>query len=371
MKTNTKLAVGLALAIIIVAISAHLLRKQQPEATATAVLVLIPETGPAAEYARYSRMGFDLGVDAAKKQGLPRLELVYSDTKSNPKDGLSALQQSLIARKPALVVSLLSSVTKAVAPVLAEQGIPVIANAVAAPGLAKPDQGLFRAFPTSNEVSALACARLKDLNAQKLIMVYVNDEYGLGCRTTFSDQAKQLGLEILAAEPFEAVQKDFRTQWERLLALKPDAIFIAGYGPGYSAVLQQLAERSFAGTIITDFTLTAPPVLKAVQGLPDGALVVTAKISPEFRAQAKLAFPDAAYFVNVATAHDSILLTAEASKLVSEGKAKSISAALKLASNAKAALGMVSFNDKGDVVVPMEIVTLKALRAELAEGKSQ
>jgi branched-chain amino acid transport system substrate-binding protein len=269
-------------------------------------------------------------------------------------------------RKPALVVSLLSSVTKAVAPLLAEQGIPVIANAVAAPGLAKPEQGLFRVFPTSSEVSALACARLKDLNAQKLIIVYVNDEYGLGCRTTFSDQAKQLGLDILAAEPFEAVQKDFRTQWERLLALKPDAIFVAGYGPGYAAVLQQLAERNFAGTIITDFTLTAPPVLKAVQGLPDGTLVVTAKISPEFRAHAKLTFPDAAYFVNVATAHDAILLTAEASRLVSEGKAKSISAALKIASNTRAALGTVSFNDKGDVLVPMEIVTLKSLKADAA-----
>jgi branched-chain amino acid transport system substrate-binding protein len=370
MKTSTKVILFAAFAVAL-AIGAYVFRKPTGATSTTPIVVLIPETGPAAEYARYSRMGFDLGVAAAKRQGLPNLELVYADTKSNPKDGLSALQQALVSQKPVLVISLLSSVTKAIAPVMAEQGVPVIANAVAAPGLAKPEQGLFRVFPTSSEVSALACDRLKELGRKRVVIVYVNDEYGLGCRTTFTEKAKEAGLEILASEPFEAVQKDFRTQWERLLALKPDALFVAGYGPGYVAVLQQLTERTFSGTIMTDFTLTAPPVLKAVSGLSEETLVVAPKISNAFRSEAKRTFRDAAYFVNVATAHDAILLAAEAAQLVREGKAKNILEALKTASNANAALGTVSFNANGDVVVPMEIVTLKALQAEPSEEKSQ
>lgn len=365
MKTSTKVILFAAF-VVALAIGASVFRKPTGATSTTPIVVLIPETGPAAEYARYSRMGFDLGVAAAKRQGLPNLELVYADTKSNPKDGLSALQQALVSQKPVLVISLLSSVTKAIAPVMAEQGVPVIANAVAAPGLAKPEQGLFRVFPTSSEVSALACERLKELGKKRVVIVYVNDEYGLGCRTTFTEQAKEAGLEILASEPFEAVQKDFRTQWERLLALNPDALFVAGYGPGYLAVLQQLAERKFSGTIMTDFTLTAPSVLKAVPGLPEGTLVVTPKISDAFRSEAQRTFRDAAYFVNVATAHDAMLLAAEATKLVSEGKSKSLIDALTIAFNADGALGKVSFNDKGDVIVPMEISDLKSLRLEMS-----
>lgn len=370
MKTSTKLFL-FAIVAIAVAIGSYLFTKPAPSPSATPVIVLIPETGPAAEYARYSRMGFDLGAANAQKQGLPSLRLVYADTKSNPKDGLSALQQALVSKKPALVISLLSSVTKAVAPVLAEQDVPVIANAVAAPGLAKPDQGLFRVFPTSREVSAIACARLGDLNAKRVIVVYVNDEYGLGCRTTFAEEAKKVNLQILASEPFEAVQKDFRTQWERLLALNPNAVFVSGYGPGYVSVLQQLSEKAFSGTIITDFTLTAPPVFKAVTGLPGETLVIAPKISDVFRSEAKRVFHDASYFVNVATAHDAILLAAEAAKLVKEGKSVNMTEGLKVASNANAALGKVSFNGDGDVVVPMEIVSLKAIRRESAETENR
>lgn len=362
MKTNLKLILLIAV-LLGAAIGAFLFRAPPADGSAspTSIVVLIPETGPAAEYARYSRMGFDLGLSSARAQGLPNLQLVYADTKSNPKDGLSALQQALVSTKPALVISLLSSVTKAVEPVLAQQGIPVIANAVAAPGLAKPDQGLFRVFPTSTEVSSLVATRLRELGATKVVVVYVNDEYGLGCRTTFSDEARELGLSILAEEPFEAVQKDFRTQWEKLLNLGPDAVFVAGYGPGYAAVLQQLAERSFTGTIITDFTLTAPPVLRATENLPEETLVVAPKISPEFKALTKQSFPDAAYYVNIATAHDAVLMVAQASKLVSDGKFGSLSEALKNATSANGALGKVSFDAKGDVVVPLEIVTLQSL----------
>jgi len=354
------------LTLAAIASTVYFLQKPSTEPAITRVLVLIPETGPAAEYARYSKMGFELGIQAVNEQKLRQLKITYADTKSNPKDGLSALQYALSVEKPDIVISLLSSVTKAVAPVLAEQRIPVIANAVAAPGLAKPEQGLFRVFPTSSEVSALACARLKGLNSHGVVVVYVNDEYGLGCRTTFSEHAKQLGLEILAAEPFEAVQKDFRTQWERLLALNPDAIFVAGYGPGYATVLQQLAERRFDKTIVTDFTLTAPSVIKAVQGLPDGTLVISPKVPREFISRSRRSFSDAAYFVNIATAHDAILLAAEASKLVSDGKSKNLIDALRVASNTQAALEKVSFNDKGDVIVPMEIITLKSLRLEIS-----
>ena len=250
MKTNTKIAVAAVVAIALVAVVSFS-RNSTSEDKPTHVVVLIPETGPAAEYAKYSRMGFDLGIASAKAQGLAVPELIYADTRSNPKDALSALQQSLAVSSPSLVISLLSSVTKAIAPVAAEQGIPVIANAVAAPGLANPSQGLYRVFPTSDEVSALASSRLVELGAKNAIVVYVNDEYGIGCRQTFAEQASLSGLEVLASEPFEVVQKDFRNQWERLLEQNPDALFIAGYGPGYAAVLQQLAERSYTCLLYT------------------------------------------------------------------------------------------------------------------------
>lgn len=330
--------------------------KQQPPADLN-VLVLIPLTGPAAEYARYSKMGFDLGIQKATADGLS-VKVKFVDTKSNPKEATTALQQELLGTRPDAVVPMLSSVTKAVDPILRQNNLLSIANAVAAPGLANPTESRFRMFPTSETVSELAAKAAKDAGAKTTLIVYVNDEYGLGCLTTFKAKAAEASLQLVADEPFTAIEKDFRTQWNRLLALKPDSVFVAGYGPGYVAVLQQLAESRYSGVIITDFTLTAPPVFKAVSGVKEGTLIVAPDTRGEFEQEVLKSFPDAGYFVNIGTAYDAIIALANARR-VSQSEKQPVTQTLGKVNVGQGAFGPVRFASNGDQIIPLSVYVVR------------
>jgi branched-chain amino acid transport system substrate-binding protein len=321
------------------------------------LVVLIPLTGPAAEYSRFSKMGFDLGIQKATAEGLS-VKVKFVDTKSNPGEATTALQQELLLSRPDAVIPMLSSVTKAVDPILRQNGLLSIANAVAAPGLANPAEARFRMFPTSETVSEFAAKAAKDAGAKTALIVYVNDEYGLGCLTTFKAKASEASLQLLAGEPFSAVEKDFRTQWSRLLALKPDSVFVAGYGPGYVAVLQQLAETRYAGVIVTDFTLTAPPVFNAVSGVREGTLIIAPDTKPEFEREVLKAFPDAGYFVNIGTAYDAILGIAVAHH-TSQQNQQPIAQVLGKIEVKNGAFGSVRFDGNGDQVIPLSVYVVK------------
>lgn len=316
------------------------------------VLVLIPLTGPAAEYAKYSQMGFSLAERDIIPVGGASIKVRYVDTRSDPKEAVTALNQALLVKRPDAVIALMSTILKAVGPVLEQQHIPVIANAVAAPNVARPDQGLFRVFPTADVVARTAVDLASKNNCKTIALVYVNDEYGAGTRESLAASAEKQGIQVSSAEPFAPVERDFRNQWKRILANNPDCVFVAGYGPGYSAVLQQLGEQAYQGTVVTDFTLSAPHVLKATGGVKDGTFVIGPAIRPEFRDKALAAFPNAAYFVNVATAYDALRLLGAAG---ADDNSVPLATRISRVNLQDGAFGSLRLAASGDEEIPMTV----------------
>lgn len=338
---------------------------RQHDANTLNVLVLTPLTGPAAQYARYSKMGFDLAERDINAAGTFRINVKYVDSMSNPKDAMSALNQELLRQSPDAAIVQLSSVIKAVAPVFIQKKIPIIANAVAAPNVADPSKGVFRVFPTSDDVARIAIDIALKNGLKTIAVVFLNDEYGIGSRESIAKYAAQNGVRVIAEEPFTSLEKDFRTQWKRILEKEPASVFVAGYGPGYSAVLQQLAEQKYAGAVITDFTLTAPSVFQATGGVKEGTYVIAPDVSTEFQKTALAAYPDAAYFINVASAYDALQLLSQASR--SAGASKSLTSQIAVASIEHGAVGKLKMAITGDAVIPMTYFRVKDGKLQIAK----
>lgn len=330
------------------------------------ILILTPETGPASEFARYSRMGFELAVAEMEENALQNgsLKVVYADSKSNPRDGLAALNQKLLTDKPAVIISQLSSVTSAIKQRALREGIPVIANAVAAPRVADPSKGIFRVFPTSTQVSHIAASTLSEMEAESVAIVYVNDEYGVGSLNTFEEAVKGKDLQLLHSEAYQIVERDFRIQWARILQLDPEAVFVVGYGPGYIAVLQQLAESDYSGIIMTDFTLTAPPVYKTTNALPGNTLVLSPIILDSFKKMVEGSFSDPAYYINIASAYDSVKMAISAIEK-SDSKDVSVTDAMEEAIINHGSFGDgLAFDQNGDLKITLEVNTLDNIRKQ-------
>jgi len=69
----------------------------------------------------------------------------------------------------------------------------------------------------------------KKLGVTKVAVFYDNDDYGKGLMKSFVDEAKNIGLEVVASESYiRERDQDFKAPLTKIKALEPDAIFISG-----------------------------------------------------------------------------------------------------------------------------------------------
>ncbi len=330
---------------------------QQPVSGQLNISVLLPSTGPAATFSTYSKQGFDWALSDIRKEYGDKLSISYEDTQTNPKVGVTLYNKVTTTEKPKVIIVLLSSVTKAIKPLLDRKSM-VIASAVATPGISDPSKFLFRVFASSNEVAQKASEYILKKEKNTASVIYVNDEYGVGSMTSFKQKYESGGGKVVDVEPFSLTEKDFRTQWQKTIKNKPSALWITGYGPGYVTVLTQLREFSYEGLIVVDWTITAPEYLEATSGVKNGTVVVTPVITQEFQKLYEEKFGKAGYMVNVGYSYDAIKMIWNAYSK-SDGSVESIAKNFSSINDFKGATGDIVVLPSGDITAKYQLNQLQ------------
>ena len=95
--------------------------------------VILPLTGPAASTGADFQQGMQLAIEDLK----PRVEFDIQDSKSNPRDGLSAAQQ-LVTKDIDVLSSILSAISVPLVPLATENQIPLVSSVVPRPPPPRP-----------------------------------------------------------------------------------------------------------------------------------------------------------------------------------------------------------------------------------------
>lgn len=266
------------------------------------VSVLLPLTGPGASGGNDSKNGFELAINEIKAKG-GQIEITYEDTQTNPKTAVSIFQSLQISSNPPnVLVPQLSSVMKALQPILSKD-ILTVATGVSIPGVADASQHRFSIFPSSTGIGNTAANWARKQNAKKPCVIYVNDEYGQSCLLSFQ---QSFGASSIISVPFGLLEKDFRSQWQKIIERDADCVFIAGYGPGYLAVIKQMREQGYQGMVILDWSVTSPDYMAALVEAVDGANVVSVKIPSEFTEKYRSAFGKEGSYINAGFSYDTL-----------------------------------------------------------------
>ena len=319
------------------------------------VAVFAPLTGPAASGGIATKEGFDLALDALQKSGA-RLVLEYVDTKTSPKVAITAFEQTLALNKPDAVILELSSVTRAIRPLLSGR-VFALATAVAAPDIADPENNLIRFFPNSKGVATVAANAAFSRGLQNCVVVHVNDDYGKESARVFSDRYRAVGGEVLVTEAFGLLERDFRGQAAKLIDKTPDCVWVTGYGPGYLTVLNQLRETGYQGTILTDWSITAPDYFSSVKD-KDRILVVSPLVLDNLTNEYYSRFQKKGFMVNVAYAYDSLMLLKQAFD-ASDGTPHGITDAIVAKGSFKGVAGSSTILPNGDIVASYGLFEVK------------
>jgi branched-chain amino acid transport system substrate-binding protein len=244
MNQSTKWISGIIAVVAVVAVGYVVFSGQRkPIATEPIkIAAILPLTGDLAEYGEDELASFRLFIDDWNKKNDKKIELFIEDSKSDPKQAISAFNKLLAFTKPKFILTLGSSISLAIQPLANEKQIPVVTVA-ANPQVA---QGyMIQNLPTTDDYVSLNVKDMLNRKLTKVGFIFRNDDLGKGARESF---IKKLNGKItIIEEPVLVDETDFRTAITKIKSEKPEAIFVIHTGKKLGLLISQI--RTIMGNV--------------------------------------------------------------------------------------------------------------------------
>jgi branched-chain amino acid transport system substrate-binding protein len=200
-----------------------------------------------------------------------KVELIVYDDRLKAEEAVAIANKLIEKDKVVGVVSgSYSGPTRVSAPIFQKAGMPMVAGYAVHPDVTwdpntkKPNDFMFRnGFLGEIEGAAAAQFAVKDLKAQKISMIYMDNDFGRSISAGFAARAEKLGAKILAKEMYKFPgEKDFRPFLTRIKEGNPDVIFAAGYYNEAASIVRQAKELVSKRRFWARRGLTLPSSLK-------------------------------------------------------------------------------------------------------------
>lgn len=247
--------------------------------------VLLPLTGNASAIGEYVKTGIELGVAGINARGGisgKPLEVIYEDTKNDPKEGVSIINRLVSTENIPAVVVAMTGVANAVIPVADANKIVVMATTVSASGITDKSPYAFRLFVTADlDAAAMAKFAGEQIGLKNVAIIHVNDDFGISFARVFRANFASQGRLIAHQEAYEKGSTDFRTILQKVKAADPDGIYLLGYDNNLGLLPQQIREAGISAPLLSIGTLGQPNVMKQAGATLEGAYFTTTEFAAD------------------------------------------------------------------------------------------
>lgn len=346
------------------------------------LLVAVPMTGDMAASGQGVERGVRMAVeDETALGGLPKIEVVVSDDRSDPFEAAAVARRAVDDPSVFAVIGHLTSGCAIEASrVYAQAALAMITPSATATALTsqqdRPDWGgervVFR-LPPSDAMQGEFAAEyaVKRLSLKRFVLVHDRSPYGLGLAETFRGALERKGG---VASHFEAVtlgDKDFTPVVKMIMAARPEAVFYGGIYMEAGLLIKQARAAGYKGAFLSGDATKNTDFFESAGAASDGAYISISGVPVE-------ALPSAADFIEryqkrwagaVPRAYDHYGYEAARVALTALRRAgspdrKKVLEAVRN-TNMRAMVGDISFDSKGDTL--RGIVTMT--KADFARKK--
>lgn len=367
--TMKKLWIGIIIVVVVLAI-VFVVTKTKKESEEIKIGAILPLTGGAALYGEALKNGIELAVEQINtKSGIRgrKISVIYEDDANLPNNGVSAVRKMLETEKVSVIIGGAgSSVAMAIAPIANKQRVILLSPTATAPALTQSGKYFFRIWPSDNyDGSYMAKFAFEKLGLRKVSILYVNNDYGLGIEQVFKTEFKKLGGGILNSESYDLGTTDFRTQLTKIKGNNPEAIYLPGYFKEFTIILRQIRELGIKARILSVNSFYDPKLLEIAGKAAEGAIFTYPTYDPKSKDpiiqefvkafQAKYGKEPDAFAVQ---GYDCMKIIAYA---IEKGgySADGIQKAMAQIKDFPAIGGRTTFDENGDVIKPLRILTVK------------
>jgi len=215
-----------------------------------------PLTGEAATFGVSTKNGYDLAVAEWNAKGGvlgKQVKLVFADDKGDPAEGATVYTKLIEQDKAcAIVGTVMSKVSLAGAPICQAAKVPMIATASTNPKVTGVGNFVFRAcFIDPFQGTVGAKFAFDDLKAKKAACLFdVGNDYTKGLSEFFKTKFTALGGEVVGFEGHATGTSDFKAQLTKVLAAKPDVLYVSDYYSDVAIIAKQALELGFKGPLV-------------------------------------------------------------------------------------------------------------------------
>jgi len=186
--------------------------------------------------------GYELNLPLARDKGIPNLggakiEVIYADTKGDPKNGLAEAERLITEEKVvALIGAYQSAVTKTASQAAERLKTPFVCSDSSSPTLTERGfKYFFRVSPHDGTMARNQFEFLKDLETQQskkvktVALIYENTEFGSNVAKMQRQYAKEFGYDVVADIAYPANASDVTSEVGKVISAKPDVVMHAAY----------------------------------------------------------------------------------------------------------------------------------------------
>lgn len=216
-------------------------------------------TGKYSTNGEHTQRGYDLAVKLINEAGgitvdgqSYMLDIIYYDDESTPARG-AQLAERLINQDGVeyMLGPYSSGLTKAIAPVTEQYGVPMVeANGASLSLFTEGYQYLFAVLSTTEQYLAsavalaaeIAVAEGRDPSTLTLAAAFENDPFSQDIRTGVLADAEALGIKVVIDDQLPPELNDMAATLAKVKALKPDILVVSGHAKGATLAIRQMEE---------------------------------------------------------------------------------------------------------------------------------
>jgi len=329
-----------------------------------------PLTGEAATFGVSTKNGYDMAVAEWNAKGGvlgKQVKLTFADDKGDPAEGSTVFTKLIEQDKSvAIIGTVMSKVSLAGAPICQNAKIPMIATSSTNPKVTEVGDYIFRAcFIDPFQGTVGAKFAFEDLKAKTAACIFdVGNDYTKGLSEFFKAKFTALGGQVVGYEGHATGTTDFKAQLTKVLAAKPDVLYVSDYYNDVALIAKQARELGFKGPMLGGDGWDSPKLMEVGGAAVEGCYFTnhysqddTSPIVTEFVKNYKAkynAVPDAL----AALGYDSTYIMLDAIQRAGSTDGDKIKAAL-VATDLKTVTGQVKFDDHRNPVKSAVIIEIK------------
>lgn len=229
--------------------------QSQEESSTIKVGGMGPLTGSAAMYGISVDKGAKLAFEEINANGGilgKKFEYISLDEKADPIEAVNAYNKLTDEGVVAILGSVTSKPTLAVAELAAQDGIPMITPTGTQINITDAGPNIFRVcFTDPYQGSTLAKFSKDKLGAKTAaIMVNTSSDYSDGIANAFIKQAEKEGIKVVAKEGYSDGDKDFKAQLTKINSENPDILVVPEYYELSALIATQAREIGMKSTFV-------------------------------------------------------------------------------------------------------------------------